>query len=121
MFDLEVAQPAGEIQNVSQVGSGVSVTASGFGQAELLRDGEKLQRTKWKDLAGLQQLLACNRHTENQREKINIDQMEQNGHKGQIFYFFLDFFGLSPNWRSFLLLFVNLSAGLFWSHSNSAY
>lgn len=78
MFDLEVAQPAGEIQNVSQVGSGVTVTASGFGQAKLLGDGKKLQGTKWKHLAGLQQLLACNRHTQkSQVQKINTNQMNK--------------------------------------------
>lgn len=70
MYDLEVAQPAGEIQNVSQVGPGVTVTAGGFGQAKLLGDGKKLQRTKWKHLTGLQQLLACNRDTQiNQKSK----------------------------------------------------
>lgn len=46
MYDLEVAQPAREVQNVSQVRSGITVTASGFGQAKLLGDGKKLQGTK---------------------------------------------------------------------------
>lgn len=46
MYDLEVAQPAGEVQNVSQVGPGVAVTESGLGQAELLGDGKKLQGTE---------------------------------------------------------------------------
>lgn len=92
MSDLEVAQPAGEIQNVSQVGSSVAVTASGFGQAKLLGDGKKLQGTKWKHLTGLQQLLACNRHTENQ-----TDQNEENGHNGLFNNFSLDYFyGFSP-------------------------
>lgn len=59
MYDLEVAQPAGEVQNVSQVGPGVAVTASGLGQAKLLGDGKKLQGTEWKHLTSLQQLLAC--------------------------------------------------------------
>lgn len=63
MYDLEVAQPAGEVQNVSQVGSGITITASGLGQAKLLGDGKELQGTEWKHLTGLQQLLACNRHT----------------------------------------------------------
>lgn len=46
MYDLEVAQPAGEVQNVSQVGSGVTVTASGLGQAKLLGDGKELKGTE---------------------------------------------------------------------------
>lgn len=32
MCDLEVSQPAGEVEDVSQVGPGVSVTAGWFGQ-----------------------------------------------------------------------------------------
>lgn len=60
--DLEVSQPAGEVQDVSQVGFGVSVAAGRLGQTELLGDGVKLQRSEGEHLAGLQQHLAYNTH-----------------------------------------------------------
>lgn len=61
---LEVAQPAGEVQDVSQVRSGVSAEAGGRGQAELLGDGVKLERTQGKHLSCLQQLLPCSTETQ---------------------------------------------------------
>lgn len=63
-YHLEVAQPAGEVQDVSQVCFGVSGRAGGRGPSELLGDGVQLQRTKSKDLALLKQLLACRTSTD---------------------------------------------------------
>lgn len=62
--NLEVSQPAGEVQDVSQICFGVSVAARGFGHAELLGDGVELQRTERKDLAGLQQMLTYSTQTD---------------------------------------------------------
>lgn len=60
--DLEVSQPAGKVENVSQIGPGISVTARRFGQTKLLGDGKKLQGTEGKHLTGLQQLLTWDEH-----------------------------------------------------------
>lgn len=62
--NLEVSQPAGEVEDVSQVGFGISITAGGFGQTELLGDGVKLERTQGKHFASLQQLLTYSTQTD---------------------------------------------------------
>ena len=67
MCDLEVPQPAREVQDVSQVGFGVSIAAGRFGQTQLLSDGVELQRMERKHLASLQQLLTY-RNTHKQAE-----------------------------------------------------
>lgn len=54
--DLEVAQPAGEVQDVTQVSLGVAVVARGLGQTQLLGDGVQLQGAQREHLAGSQQL-----------------------------------------------------------------
>lgn len=61
--NLQVSQPAGEVEDVPKVGFGVSIAAGRFGKTELLGDGVKLQRAKGKDLACLQQLFTYNTHT----------------------------------------------------------
>lgn len=78
MCHLEVSQPAGEVENVSQVSFGVSIAAGGFGQTELLGDGVKLQRTERKHLASLQQLLTCRTQTQH-RDLILITVLLQYG------------------------------------------
>lgn len=64
MYNLEVSQPAGEVEDVSQVCFGISVAAGWFGHPQLLGDGEELQRTERKHLAGLQQLLTYSTQTD---------------------------------------------------------
>lgn len=60
--DLQVSQPAHEVQNVAQVGLGISVAAGRLGEAQLLGDGVELQRTDRENVPILEQLLPCNKH-----------------------------------------------------------
>lgn len=55
--DLEVLEAAGEVQDVSEVGFGISVGTGGLGEFQLLRDGVQLERSEQKHLACSQQLL----------------------------------------------------------------
>lgn len=55
--DLEVLEAAGEVQDVPEIGLGVSVGTGGLGEFQLLRDGVQLEGSEKKHLARCQQLL----------------------------------------------------------------
>lgn len=55
--DLEVLEAAGEVQDVPEVGLGISVGTGGLGEFQLLRDGVQLEGSEKKHLASGQQLL----------------------------------------------------------------
>lgn len=55
--NLEVLEAAGEVQDVSEVGFGISVGTGWLGEFQLLCDGVQLERPEKKHLAYSQQLL----------------------------------------------------------------